>query len=130
MDSDKASLPLIRASTQSSNNSSKLQINESVDCGSATHDIIHGRSATSADVGKCIRQSSCCQASEEAQQEEKQQEKKEKQHRRELMSKRRQMQSQFALLLGLQKANHESEPDATDYEHDMPPLEGIPQFLY
>ena len=40
------------------------------------------------------------------------------------------MQSQLALTLGLRKANHEFEPDATDHEHDMSPLEGIPQFLY
>ena len=79
------------------------------------------------DVAKRIRQSSRRQASEEAQQLEKQLEKKENQRRRELISKRRQIQSQLALKLGLRK--DESEPDATDREHDMPPFEGIHNFF-
>ena len=129
----------VGASTQPSNFISKPRIkkstlqskaHESVDCEAATHAVTHGQSSTSVDaVDKRIRRSSRRQASEEAQQIEKQLEKKEKQRRRDLMSQRRQMQSQLALTLGLQKENHESEPDATDGKHDSSLSEGICQFL-
>ena len=45
------------------------------------------------------------------------------------MSQRKQMQSQLALTLELQKKNHESESDAIDDKHDSFLLKNICQFL-
>ena len=129
----------VKASTQLSNFIFKPRIkkstlqskaHESVDCEAATHAVTHGQSSTSVDaVDKRIRRSSRRQASEEAQQIEKQLEKKEKQRRRDLMSQRRQMQSQLALTLELQKENHESESDVIDDKHDSFLSKDICQFL-